>query len=81
MIKKHKPLAIELIKMMDEDYLVRDRLAKDGSLYEGYHPEMEEVHNKNGYRLLQIINIRLAREKFGRRTSSKGCVDCCPTRN
>ncbi len=51
-----KTISFELQKMIDEDYRLRDELAKDGSLFEGYHPEMEKVHNRNGERLLEIIN-------------------------
>lgn len=42
--------------MRTEDERVREELASDGSLYEGYHPRMAEVHLKNSARLLDIIN-------------------------
>ena len=46
----------ELLLMRAEDELVREELAADGSLYEGYHSRMAEVHRKNGERLAEIIN-------------------------
>lgn len=47
---------LELIAMEKEDSLVRERLAADGSLYEGYHPEMEAVHTRNGERLAALLD-------------------------
>jgi hypothetical protein len=41
------------------DHSVRRELAADGSLFEGYHPRMEEVHRSNAARLSEII------EEFG----------------
>lgn len=51
-------LANELVAMADDDERVRAELAADGSLFEGYHPRMEEVHRRNGERLLEIIEER-----------------------
>jgi hypothetical protein len=51
----NEALAAELIAMRDEDFRVRDELARDGSLFHGYHPRMEEVHRRNAARLKQII--------------------------
>ncbi|HEV2905380.1 MAG TPA: DUF6624 domain-containing protein [Pyrinomonadaceae bacterium] len=45
----------ELLVMDSEDQRVREELARDGSLFDGYHPRMEEVHRRNGERLKQII--------------------------
>ena len=45
----------ELLAMHQKDQRVREELAKDGSLFEGYHPKMQEVHNRNAERLEQII--------------------------
>jgi hypothetical protein len=45
----------ELLAMKEHDLRVRERLAEDGSLFKGYHPEMEEVHRRNAARLLEII--------------------------
>lgn len=49
-------LARELVELAVEDRRVRDRLAADGSLYEGYHPIMEAVHKHNAARLRMIID-------------------------
>jgi hypothetical protein len=45
----------ELLAMKEHDLRVRARLAADGSLFEGYHPEMEAVHRKNSAKLIEII--------------------------
>jgi len=45
----------ELLALIDEDERVRERLAADGSLAAGYHPEMEEVHRRNAGRLRAIV--------------------------
>ena len=42
--------------MQAEDERVREELAADGQLYEGYHPRMTEVHQKHGARLSDIID-------------------------
>jgi Family of unknown function (DUF6624) len=42
--------------MEEEDLRVRAELATDGSLFDGYHPRMEEVHCRNAARLRQIID-------------------------
>lgn len=46
----------ELMAMRAEDLRVREELAADGSLFDGYHPRMREVHERNAARLLQILN-------------------------
>ena len=48
----------ELIAMFEEDRRVRAELAAEGSLFQGYHPRMEEVHRRNGNRLAEIIKGR-----------------------
>jgi hypothetical protein len=53
-----RALADELIAMAAQDLRVRERLAKDGSLYEGYHPKMRTVHEHNADRLVSIIAER-----------------------
>jgi hypothetical protein len=53
-----RALAEELLAMAAEDLRVRERLDKDGSLYEGYHPAMRAVHERNADRLAQIIGAR-----------------------
>jgi len=42
--------------MRAEDECMREELASEGSLYEGYHPRMANVHRRNGARLLAIIH-------------------------
>lgn len=46
----------ELVALATEDARVREELAADGSLFEGYHPRMEEVHRGNGLRLATILD-------------------------
>lgn len=46
----------ELLAMAAEDQRVRNELAGDGSLYGGYHPEMERVHTRNAVRLAEILD-------------------------
>lgn len=46
----------ELLRMRAADERVREELASDGCLYEGYHPRMAEVHQKHGARLSGIID-------------------------
>jgi len=41
--------------MAAEDLRVRERLERDGVLYEGYHPTMRAVHERNADRLAEII--------------------------
>jgi hypothetical protein len=45
----------ELVAMAEEDQRVRAKLAADGSLFDGYHPRMKAVHDKNATRLAKII--------------------------
>jgi hypothetical protein len=46
----------ELLAMARHDEEVRSQLAEDGSLYEGYHPLMRQLHSQNATRLEQIID-------------------------
>lgn len=41
--------------MVRNDELVREDLARDGSLFQGYHPSMEAVHRENTARLRAMI--------------------------
>jgi hypothetical protein len=50
-------LAAELLVMKAEDLRVRDELAREGSLFDGYRPRMEEVHKRNAARLREIIAL------------------------
>ena len=49
------PLAEELINMAREDIDLRNELATDGSLFNGYHPQMKALHDRNAKRLDQIV--------------------------
>jgi hypothetical protein len=44
-----------LIKWIAEDDETSERLARDGSLFVGYHPEMEAVHRRNAARLREVL--------------------------
>ncbi len=48
-------LRAELLKWIAEDDETRERLARDGSLFVGYHPEMEAVHRRNAGRLCEVL--------------------------
>ena len=43
--------------MAAEDLRVREELARDGGLFDGYHPRMQEIHERNAKRLLAILNL------------------------
>lgn len=42
--------------MAEEDRHVRTALAADGSLFDGYHPEMQAVHEANADRLESLLD-------------------------
>ena len=48
-------LSAELLSMAAEDLRVREELVADGSLFEGYHDRMREVHERNAARLLAVV--------------------------
>ncbi len=50
-----EPLKRELLALQARDLRVRSELAADGSLFEGYHPRMEDVHRANAEALRAII--------------------------
>lgn len=52
----HTALRSELVAMAAEDQHVRAGLAADGLLFDGYHPTMQAVHDKNAARLTAIID-------------------------
>lgn len=52
----NEALRAELLAMSEEDARVRSELAADGSLFNGYHPRMQEVHERNARRLEVIIS-------------------------
>lgn len=53
---RHPVLRDELVAMVRADFAMRERLAADGNLYEGYHPEMRALHEANADRLEQILD-------------------------
>jgi hypothetical protein len=42
--------------MAEEDLRVRSELSADGSLFQGYHPDMRAVHDRNAARLARIMD-------------------------
>jgi hypothetical protein len=52
-----RALAEELLAMAREDLRVRERLARDGTLYDGYHRRMRAVHERNADRLAEVISV------------------------
>lgn len=50
-----RALKTELLSMAAEDQRVREELVHDGSLFEGYHPRMREVHERNAARLRAVL--------------------------
>lgn len=44
-----------MLSMAEEDRWVRAELSADGSLFDGYHPTMQVVHDRNAARLTEII--------------------------
>src|SRR4051812_24269343 len=49
-------LRAELLALAAEDQRVRAELTADGSLFDGYHPRMAEVHRRNAVRLAEILD-------------------------
>lgn len=49
-------LRAELLALIADDDRTRERLARDGSLFAGYHPGMEAVHLRNADRLAAIVD-------------------------
>ena len=47
---------VELLAMAAGDLRVREELARSGALYEGYHPRMREIHERNAARLSAILD-------------------------
>src|SRR2546430_11873992 len=42
--------------MARADLALRDDLARDGSLFQGYHPRMAALHQRHGTRLAALID-------------------------
>ncbi len=55
--KSPKELANDLIEAAAHDTQVRIKLEQDGSLFEGYHPEMRKVHEANAITLANFIDL------------------------
>jgi KDO2-lipid IV(A) lauroyltransferase len=49
-------LRLELLALAADDARVRARLASDGSLFQGYAPEMEAIHRRNAARLAELVD-------------------------
>lgn len=60
-----------LLNMAKLDEQTRTRLARDGSLFLGYHPEMEAVHNVNADALADIIVLHA----IGKPDFQKKCLN------
>jgi hypothetical protein len=50
-----KKLRKKLLELARRDAVVRDRLAANGSLFDGYHPEMQAVHEENAAALERVL--------------------------
>lgn len=50
-----EPLRQHLLAMVAEESSVREELAADGSLFEGYHPRMQRIHARNAEELRRIL--------------------------
>ena len=49
------PLSQELIAMAREDLELRRSLADHGTLFNGYHPQMKALHDRNAFLLEKIV--------------------------
>jgi hypothetical protein len=45
----------ELLRMAEDDRALRAKLARDGSLFRGYHPAMRALHDRNAERLGVVL--------------------------
>jgi hypothetical protein len=71
-------LAAELLIMKSADLSLCDELARDGALFDGYHPRMEELHKRNAARLREIIAEHgwPGKSPCGRGGMRRGVDDC-----
>ena len=53
---KYETIAKQIISLSNEDVKLRNKLAKNGELGEGYNDEMEKLHNRNAKLLNEIID-------------------------
>lgn len=49
-------IADDLERMAREDTALREELAREGSLAEGYHPRMRRLHDRNAARLAKVLD-------------------------
>ena len=49
-------ISAELLEMARADLALRDDLARDESLFQGYHPRMAALHQRHGTRLAALID-------------------------
>ncbi len=52
---EYPAISQELQSLKESDLQRREQLLKEGTLFEGYHPDMERMHIENGHRLQEII--------------------------
>lgn len=52
----NQTLRNELLQLAAADYTLRAQLAADGTLFDGYNPQMEALHKQNSARLQEIID-------------------------
>lgn len=50
------PLSQELIQMAREDLQLRNTLATQSSFFNGYHPQLKALHDRNAKRLDEIVD-------------------------
>jgi hypothetical protein len=55
---RDEQLRQDLLTMVADDLSLREALVSDGSLFEGYHPRMQQMHSRNAERLLGIIQLK-----------------------
>lgn len=53
---KFREISEKIIELKNKDLELRNQLIKKGELNNGYHPEMEKLHNKNVGILTKIID-------------------------
>jgi hypothetical protein len=55
LIAMNDSLRSELLSLRAADEACREELALEGTLWDGYHPRMQEVHDCNAARLQELI--------------------------
>jgi len=51
-----KEFAAKIIELRDRDLAFRDQLIQKGALENGYHAEMEKIHNENAFALGEMMD-------------------------